>query len=339
MQFNRPRCPRALRCKYSTPVPPFAVISPHISSLAVSRHRKPGYLNRLIESPFQPTLHHIKLASIASKDQHWSFDQQSSRSRDSRAVRGSIFARRMNSRRIYIYIYRVVSEVCKISPCLRTERRENKMVFSFPPANVGEVKIVFTIDYTRYNKSNRRRCNKWSAWNYRDYLSKAISSVSAMASQLSSAAIFPQKDSQRCHIVSSSKSIKKLLPRHYFCESVFNIRASLATKIARTFWLSFFIGREVHCQRARWTSKYSRSRRDRKGFEKRQLRHVWPTLHRPGHSYQSVPFRVRSSGGIHHCLKSTRVLCNLRLRLFFFPRGNRSQIVRRSALYLPLYVR
>lgn len=30
----------------------------------------PGYLNRLIESPFQPTLHHIKLASIASKDQH-----------------------------------------------------------------------------------------------------------------------------------------------------------------------------------------------------------------------------------------------------------------------------
>lgn len=61
---------RALFIANTAPRTAFRRHSPYISSLAVSRHRKPGYLNRLIESPFQPTLHHIKLASIASKDQH-----------------------------------------------------------------------------------------------------------------------------------------------------------------------------------------------------------------------------------------------------------------------------
>lgn len=109
------------------------------------------------------------------------------------------------------------------------------MVFTFPPANVGEVKIVFTIDYTRYNKSNRRRCNKWSARNYRDYLDEAISSVSAVASQLSSPTIFPRKDSQRCHIPEVNKEVTTAP----LLLSVFNIRASLTTKIVRTFWLFF----------------------------------------------------------------------------------------------------
>lgn len=69
VQFNHPRCenPRTLHWEYSTA---FHRHSPGISTLTVSRRRKLGYLNRLIESPFQPTLHHIKLASIASKDQH-----------------------------------------------------------------------------------------------------------------------------------------------------------------------------------------------------------------------------------------------------------------------------
>ena len=54
-------------------------------------------------------------------------------------------------------------EVCKISLCLKIERNENKTIFSFRLANVGEVEIVFTIDYMQYNKSNRRRYNKWNA--------------------------------------------------------------------------------------------------------------------------------------------------------------------------------
>jgi len=72
-------------------------------------------------------------------------------------VREIDFHEAMNS----IYVYLKVPEVCEISQCLNSERDENKTVFSFPPANISEVKIIFAIDYTWYNKS--RRCDKWNA--------------------------------------------------------------------------------------------------------------------------------------------------------------------------------
>lgn len=86
----------------------------HTSSLAVSRYRKPGYLNRLIESTLsthpsshQARLYRIKRSTLIFRSAKLLFSRFVRRARD------------QFSQSDEFNIYREVSKVCKISPCLK----------------------------------------------------------------------------------------------------------------------------------------------------------------------------------------------------------------------------
>lgn len=97
-----------------------------IFSIAVSRRRKPGYLNCLIESPFQPTLHHIKLYRIKRSTLIF----RSAKLLFSRFVREVDFREATNS----IYRSQGFPEVCKNFALFedRRRRKQNGILLSLP---------------------------------------------------------------------------------------------------------------------------------------------------------------------------------------------------------------